>query len=194
MYSHYLLVMGRIEESLVESQKTLELDPLSPTSIGHLAYHYLCARQYDKAIEQSQKSVPLAPSEADYRQFGDAYYQKGMFSEAVEEFLKGRMQGGATLEEIAALKEAFAKRGIKGYLQKRIEQLKAGPQPEQQAVNIAGFYARLSEKDQAFEWLEKAYAGRSDRLVHLREELAFDNLRPDPRFADLLRRIGLPPP
>jgi hypothetical protein len=53
-------------------------------------------------------------------------------------------------------------------------------------------YARLGEKDQAFEWLEKAYAEHADGLVHLKEELAFDSLRSDPRYADLLRRVGLP--
>ena len=84
------------------------------------------------------------------------------------------------------------KAGIKGYLEKRIEQLN-GQQPEQNAVNIAIFYARLGERDQAFEWLEKAYAEHSDLLVHLREGLQFDNVRSDPRFADLLRRVGLPP-
>jgi hypothetical protein len=102
------------------------------------------------------------------------------------------MLGGAKPEDIDASREAFAKSGIKGYLETRIVQLKAGGQPEQNAVNIAAFYARLGEKDQAFEWLEKAYAEHSRDLVHVRENLVFDNVRSDPRFADLLRRIGLP--
>jgi len=59
-------------------------------------------------------------------------------------------------------------------------------------VDIAEFYARLGEKDQAFAWLEKAYVQHSDGLVRLKEELGFDNLRSDPSYADLLRRIGLP--
>ena len=64
--------------------------------------------------------------------------------------------------------------------------------PDKYRVDIAEFHARLGEKDQAFEWLEKAYAAHDDGLVRLREALGFDNLRSDPRYADLLRRVGLP--
>ena len=59
-------------------------------------------------------------------------------------------------------------------------------------MDIAELYSRLGEKDQAFEWLEKAYAQHFDGLVRLKEEVGFNNLRSDPRYADLLRRIGLP--
>src|SRR4030095_3982637 len=127
-----------------------------------------------------------------HTRLADAYYQKGMFSEAVEESLKALAQSGSTAEKTAALREAFAKAGIKGYLQKRIEQLKAEPQMERDHISMASLYARVGEKDQAFEWLEKAYSQHADGLVHLREELGFDNLRSDPRYADLLRRVGLP--
>jgi DNA-binding winged helix-turn-helix (wHTH) protein/TolB-like protein/Flp pilus assembly protein TadD len=193
VYSHYLLLMGRIEESLAESKKLLELDPVSETPIGHLGSVYLYTRQYDEAIQQFQKALQLYPDATEHALVGHAYYQKGMFREAVEEYLKDLAQSGFTPDKIAALREAFGKSGIKGYLQKRIEQLKAGPQPEGEAITIAGFYAQLGDKDQAFQWLEKAYAEHSDGLVRLKEELAFDNLRSDPRFTDLLRRIGLAP-
>jgi serine/threonine protein kinase/tetratricopeptide (TPR) repeat protein len=193
-YSHLLLMLGRMGESFAESKKYLELDPVSEQPMLHLAYHYLYARQYDEAIQQYQKFFqvfPLYPNTTPHIRLSDAYYQKGMFSDAVEEYLKGLAQSGSTAEKTVALREAFAKAGIKGYLQKRIEQLKAGPQTEWDP-SIASLYARLGEKDQAFEWLEKAYAEHADGLVHLKEELAFDSLRSDPRYADLLRRVGLP--
>jgi serine/threonine-protein kinase len=196
-YSHLLLLLGRVNESFIESKKFLELDPVSESPIGHLGYHYLYARQYDEAIQQFQKALQLYPDATDHTQLADSYYEKGMFREAVEEYLKGLAQSGFTAEKTAALREAFAKAGIKGYLQKRIEQLKAAPlkaapQMERGHSGIAKLYARLGERDQAFEWLEKAYAERDVNLVRLKEELAFDSLRSDPRFADLLRRIGLP--
>jgi 23S rRNA C2498 (ribose-2'-O)-methylase RlmM len=115
-----------------------------------------------------------------------------MFGEAVEEYLKGFAQSGFSPDKIAELREASAKSGVKGFYQKLLEQFKAGPQTEEDHVLIAELHARLGEKEQAFEWLEKAYAERADGLAHLKENLGFDNLRSDPRYADLLQRIGLP--
>jgi hypothetical protein len=81
-----------------------------------------------------------------------------------------------------------------GYLREWIEQLKRGDEVTSfTTFSIAGAYARLGERDRAFEWLERAYAERSPGMPHVRELLQFDSLRADPRFADLLRRIGLPP-
>jgi hypothetical protein len=115
-----------------------------------------------------------------------------MFSEAVEEYLKAFAQGGFTSDKIAKLREAFVKAGIKGFYEKLIEQLKAEPQTEWDHFFIAELYARLGEKDQAFDWLHKAYLEHSDGLPHIKENLGFDSLRSDPRYTDLLRRIGLP--
>ena len=90
-YSHLLLVLGRINESFIESKKFLELDPVSESPVGHLGYHYLYARQYDEAIQQYQKDLQLYPDATHGAQrikLADAYYEKGMFREAVEEYLK----------------------------------------------------------------------------------------------------------
>ena len=187
--------MGRIDESFAESKKFLELDPVSESSIAHLGYHYLFARQYDDAIKQYQKNLQLYPGIAiHHSRLGDAYYQEGMFREAVEEYLKALALSGFASDKIAALRKAFDDSGIKGYLQARIEQLKTErrtPIPDDD-FNIARLYAQLGEKDQAFDSLEKAYAEHSDRLVHLKEEIMFDKLSSDPRLQDLLRRVGLP--
>ena len=189
LYSHLLSLLGRTDDSIVEAKKLLELDPISETPIGHLGWVYLYSRQYDEAIHWFLKDFQLYPDATSRIQLGDAYYEKGMLSEATEEYLKGFAQTGGTPDQIAALKSAFESSGIKGYLQKRIEQVKAGPPQE---FFLATLYARLGEKDQAFEALEGAYAEHSDRLVHLKEELALDPLRSDPRFFALLRRVGLP--
>jgi len=193
-YSHLLLLLGRPDESFVESMKLLELDPVSETAIGHLGWHYLYARQYDEAIQQYRKDLQLYPDVdiANYFQFGNAYYQKGMYDEAVAEYLQGFAGAGLQPEKITEFKEAFARGGIKGFYRHWLDQLESKPLREQNYVLIGELYARLDEKDQAFEWLEKAYAQHSDGIVRLKEEVGFDNLRSDPRYADLLRRIGLP--
>lgn len=191
-YSHLLLLQGRISESFAETKKFLDLDPVSEAPIGHLAYHYFYARQYDEAIQQCKKDLQLYPDSPQVFTLADAYYHKGMLSEAVQEYAKAWAQRGMSSDDIDEAKKAFAQSGMKGFYLKWIERLKSKPQKEQDYVDIGELYARLGEKDQAFEWLEKAYAERSDGLLRLKEDLGFDNIRSDPRYADLLRRIGLP--
>ena len=192
-YSHLLLMLGRTNDSFVESKKYLELDPVSWAPIGHLAYHYLYSRQYDEAMREFEKERQLFPERpVRHIRLGQLYYQKGMLNESVAEYLQGFAGLGSPPDKIADLRKAFVSSGIRGFFQKLIEQLKAKPETEQSTVDIAEFYARLGEKDQAFVWLEKAYAQHSDGLVRLKEELGFDSIRSDPRYADLLRRIGLP--
>ena len=188
-YSHLLLLLGRIEESLSESQKFLELDPVSESPIGHLGWHYLSAREYDKSIAWSQKDLQLHP-EAPQPTLFDAYYGAGMFAEAAEQFVKesGRR---LTAHEISTLRASFAKAGIRGFLRTRIQQMERLP-ADRDLVDIAAFHARLDERDAAFKYLEMAYVKHAPGLVRLKEDVRFDTVRPDPRFADLLRRIGLP--
>ncbi len=189
-YSHLLLLLGRIDESLVQTKKFLEVDPVSEAPIGHLAYHLFYARQYDEAIQQCLKDLELYPDSPQRYTLADAYYHKGMHREAADEHLKFWTQRGSPPDEIETMRKAFSQSGMKGFYQKWIELIK--PQKEQDYVDLGELYARLGERDKAFEWLEKAYAQHADGLVRLREELGFDNLRSDPRYADLLRRIGLP--
>jgi adenylate cyclase len=193
LYSHLLLLWGRTEESLAESRILLQLDPISETSIRHLAYHYLFSRQFDEAIQQFKKDLQIYPDTPRARlQLGDTYYFKGMYREAVEEYLQSDTLSGSKADMVEELKNSFVKSGIRGFIEEKIKRLKMGSQTEQDIVAIAEFYARLGEKEQAFEWLEKAYALHADGLVRLREEIAFDSVRSDPRFQDLMRRVVIP--
>src|SRR4029453_2519125 len=91
-YSHLLLLLGRYDESLVESKKFLELDPVSESPIGHLAYHYWSSRQDDEAIQQYKKLFELFPNTRETNwsfQLGDIYADKQMYREAIEHWLKG---------------------------------------------------------------------------------------------------------
>jgi tetratricopeptide (TPR) repeat protein len=194
MYSHFLLALGRIEESRVETKTLMELDPLSSWAVGHLGYHQLYARQYDEAIASFRPYLQKTTDDyGAHGQLGDAYYQKGMMREAVEEYLQALALTGTKADDLAALRRAFDMRGMPGYLREWIEQLKRREGVSFTTFATAGAYARLGERDRAFEWLDRAYGQHNPFLVHVREFVEFDNLRSDPRFADLLRRIGLPP-
>jgi tetratricopeptide (TPR) repeat protein len=195
LYSHLLLILGRMDESLIESRKFLNLDPLSPAPNLHLGFHYLYTRQYDLSLQQHLKTLEMDPNSArGHDQLADTYYQKGMYSEAVAEYLKEETLIGTSEKDVSALKDAYSSSGIRGFMLKYIEQFIALRARNGQGLTlaIAVLYSRLGDRDRCFEWLEKGYAEHDNSLINLRQELAFDNVRSDPRYADLLRRIGLP--
>ena len=119
------------------------------------------------------------------------YEHKGMYSEAVEEYLKSEGEG-ASKEDLGTRHRGFVKSGIQGFwreeLKSNISDSKTGYVPPAVFANL---YALLGEKDRAFENLEQAYKAR-DNIALIRVAPELDNLRSDPRFADLLRRMGLP--
>ena len=194
-YSHYLVAMGRDEESLTESRRCLELEPLNLLLNVHLGWHYLYTRQYDQAANQLQKTLEMDANFAQtHRWLGLALEQQTRSAEAIEELQKAiTLFGGNTLTE-TELAHAHAVSGKREEAQKELARLKETAQHKYvPAYQIAAVYAGLGEKDQAFAWLDKAYDERSDLLVNLKREQKFDDLRSDPRFAELLRHVGLAP-
>ena len=115
-----------------------------------------------------------------------------MLTTTNEAYLQAFARDGEAANLLEQFRKAFARSGMTGFYSLWLERQKSKPSDQQDSVFIGELHARLGEKDQAFEWLEKAYTEHSDGLVRLREELGFDNLRSDPRYADLLRRVGLP--
>ncbi len=115
-----------------------------------------------------------------------------MYAEAVAAFTKQMALNGESEAQIAATKEAFAKNGWEGFLRHRLNYELSKPIGAWK-TDIAGLYARLGDRDKAFTWLEKAYEEEEEGLTLLKVEPRFDNLRDDPRFQDLLRRVGLTP-
>jgi len=192
-YAHYLVAMGRFEEALAESVRGLELDPIDLSMNTHLGWHYLMARQYDLAIEHSKKTLELDQSFVRARVYlGQAYEQTGRYQEAIAEIQKVRTLYGESQIATGLLGHAYALAGLKGEAQKILEELKEQSQREYVLpYNLAIIYIGLGEKDQAFEWLEKAAEDRSDDLIYLNVDQIFDPLRSDPRFTALVRRIGL---
>jgi serine/threonine protein kinase/lipoprotein NlpI len=192
-YSHYLITMGRIEESLAESKKALELDPLDVAMNFHLGWHYFYARQYDQAIAQLQRTLGMdRNSDAAHCILGWVYEQKGQFDEAIAELKKSMELGGG--DQRGSIGHVYAISGRRGEAQKLLDQLREeSRQKYVSPYNIATIYEGLGEKDQAFAWLEKSYAARESSMASLKVDPEFASLRSDPRFTDLLRRMGLKP-
>jgi TolB-like protein/DNA-binding winged helix-turn-helix (wHTH) protein/Tfp pilus assembly protein PilF len=192
MYSHYLLSMGRIDESYAISTRALQHDPVSPTMQLHLGFHYLTARQYDLAIAQYQKILQTDPSYPDaHNQLAVAYRKKGMPDQSVVEYLQEQTLLGATPDQLAALKEAYARSGMRGFFLTVLEFTEPSEQSSISPYQIASYYSILDKKDESFEWLKKAYETHDGGLVAIKTDSDFDNLHSDPRFAELLRRMNL---
>ncbi len=189
-YSLFLPTQGRLDEAISEAKKAREIDPLSlpiNENVGDILY---LARRYDLATEQLRKTLELDPNYGvAHSTLSKVYEAQGMYEESLSERLKGLPP-----ETVAQLKQIYAASGIKGVWKNRLEQLlERSKNNYVSPADIALFYARLNEKDQAFAWLEKALAERSILFNYLVADPRFDNLRGDPRLADLLRRVGLQP-
>jgi adenylate cyclase len=201
-YSHFLMAQGRIEESLTQSKRALELSPFDMLMNVHLGWHYLYARQYDQALDQIEKTVEMDKNFAQaYPWLGLILEQQGKYAEAIAAFQTAIrvFPGGSSIAD-AELAHAYAVSGNREEAQKIIAELQELAKSKYvSSFQIAAIYAGLyasparTEKDQAFAWLEKAFEERSDGLVNLKAEQRFDSLRSDPRFTDLARRIGLIP-
>ena len=193
-YSHYLMAMGRIEESLAESKRALELDPLSLIMNVHLGWHYLNAHQYDLAIEQLSKALEMDPNFGmGHWYLGLADAQKERYSEAEDEMRKAKELLKDSMATEADTGYVYAVSGKKDQALKVIDELKElSKRRYVSSYHVAMIYLGLKEKDQAFEWLENAYRERSDLLVYLKVEPRLESVRSDQRFTDLVRRVGLP--
>jgi tetratricopeptide (TPR) repeat protein len=194
-YAMYLATMSRVREAMLEMKRAQELDPLSPiilTARGRLLHFQ---RKYDDAIEYHRKALAIDPNfvEAHFN-LGMIYEQKFMFREAISQFRKViRIAGGRASFWSAGLGHAYGRAGMKKHALRILGQLLTltSPTSSVSPFDIAWVYLGLGEKEAALAWMEKAFAERSGPLVYQKIEPALDSLRPDWRFQDLLRRIGL---
>jgi eukaryotic-like serine/threonine-protein kinase len=193
-YAVYLMSAGRLDEALAQSRRAQELDPLSLPINMTLGWVLLIARQYDQSVEQLRKTLEMDPNFIQtHHRLGLVYEQEGKYDEAIAEFRQVLNLSAGKPLGIAALAHAYALAGKRGEAQKELaELLEMSKQRYVSPASIAIIYAALGNKDQAFAWAEKAVEGRDLTLVRLKVDPRFDSLRSDPRFADLVRRVGFP--
>jgi tetratricopeptide (TPR) repeat protein len=187
--------MGRFEEAIAEHKRSVELDPLSVPFNRDLGYAFYQARQYDQAIKQERKTLDLDPNfNQAHSILGRAYLQKAMYNEGIAEFEKELAISPGNPDVLFDLGHGYAMAGRKAEAQKVLDQLNAISKQRYVSASDQGIiYAALGDKDKAIEWLEKAYAERGYYLTYAKVDPAFDPLRSDPRFTDLLRRMNLQP-
>ncbi len=192
-YAFYYYAMGRPDDGVREMKRALELDPLSLIINAELGRALIYQRQYDRAIEQERKTLEMDPSfGAAHVLLGMAYLEKARYAEAITEAQKAPL--AVTYWRSLVLARTYLKSGNIGKAQKVVEDLKDfSKRRHLSAYEMAGAYIGLDDKERGFEWLQKAYEERSLRPDVMRVDPAIDNLRSDPRFQDLMRRVGLPP-
>jgi len=191
----YLLTMGRTDEMLEETRRAVELDPLSFRIRWDRWIALYMVGRYDEALEQCRKIQELNSSlDLGYLYCGDAYIQKGSLTQAVQAYEKAiSLTAGSNPRAIAHLAYARALAGNRNDARKLLADLNnISKQHPVHPDLFALVYVGLGQKETAIDWLEKAYQVRARDLLDIRYDPQFAGLRTDPRFIDLIRRIGLP--
>ena len=191
-YAWHLIVTGRHSEAIAESRKAESLDPLSPIISADLADALCVAHLCDESVQQSRKTLEMHPYFAvAHYQLGQALTQKRMHTEAIASLQRAiELSRGNTAFE-SNLAYVYAVAGRTDEAIKIIKDLEGRPgRPASTDPHIALIYVGLGHRDQAMSWLNKAYEARFNPSILMRP--AFDPIRSDARFQDLLRRIGLP--
>jgi eukaryotic-like serine/threonine-protein kinase len=197
-YAEALAYMGgRAQESIDEADRAHQLDPLSPIIIHAQAEAYFYNRQFDKAIETEKNLVADNPNfAAAYSGLGFSYWGQHQYSQAIEAYkVNGQLADDKNASEVAAaMDEGFHSGKWPGALRKAIEVSLVQRKANTEYVSpygIAQYYADLGDKDHAFEWLNTAYQEHDIYLFVLRTDFTMDSLRSDPRYAEMVRKIGL---
>ncbi|MGD0471477.1 MAG: tetratricopeptide repeat protein [Terriglobales bacterium] len=195
-YGVFLVEMGQLEQAIGEGRRALELEPLSLEASSLLGLSLYYARKYDQAVKELRTAVDMEPDYWFSRMYlGLAYEQQGDLASALEELQEASKLGleSEIPEPMAELGHAYAQSGRKSEAERVLQELtRRAERSYVPAYNLATVYVGLDRKEQALTLLEKAYADRSAMIVLLRVDPELDPLRSDPRYADLLRRIGLP--
>ena len=191
-YSEYLAGMGRFDEALAEIRRAEEIDPLSPVINAGEVWVLYWARRYDEAIEKGRRLTEQNPNFAEVNEYlKRSYDQKGIYADAIAARQMRRKLVGLDSAMTPALTRAAAAKITAEYWAARLEQELAEEQTEgSETFDLAEIYSQLGDKDKAFYWLEKAVDERTYSVMYLKFAPNFDPIRNDPRFNDLLSRVG----
>jgi eukaryotic-like serine/threonine-protein kinase len=193
-YGHLLCLTGRFDEALVYTRKSLELDPLSLIDSVQMAWVFYFARHYDQSIRMAEKTLEMDPT------FAVAHVVLGLACEktvaharAIEELQKAVEFSGRSTQFLSYLAYVFARAGRAEEARATLLELERLSQTRYvSSYFLAPAYVALGDADRAFQCLEEAFAERSNALTYLKVDPKLDDLRGDPRFTDLVRRVGLP--
>jgi TolB-like protein/DNA-binding winged helix-turn-helix (wHTH) protein/Flp pilus assembly protein TadD len=193
-YADYLIYGGRDAEASDEIRHARELDPLSSSLSAFVGYSYYRARRYADAAEQLRKLIAMDGNYAPaHYLLGEAYVGLHRYDDAIAEYAEAnRLSGGFPLATVE-LAYTYAVGGRKSQALERLHELEALSKREYiSSFSIAEIYAGLDDKENALAWLQKAHRERASEMVSLGVECAFDNLREDNRFQDLVKKVGAP--
>jgi TolB-like protein/Tfp pilus assembly protein PilF/predicted Ser/Thr protein kinase len=192
-YSTLLQNLGRFKEALDENAKAVSLDPASPQINANHAGILTDMRRYDEAMAQLNRLIAANPEFPPYyNQRGLVYWHLGNQDAYVADWAMAMKKSGRP-ESAEAFAAGYRKAKLKGACTALIEVLKNRSQGEYVSpYEIAAYYALMGDRDHTFEWLEKAYAERSGRMEYVKLDDFFEPFHSDPRYIDLLRRMGLP--
>ncbi|HEY6187726.1 MAG TPA: protein kinase [Pyrinomonadaceae bacterium] len=188
----HLAALGKLDEAISEMTEAKELDPLSLIINTNLGWIYYFARRYDDAVKQIYKALEIDENfNVAYFKLGQVYERQGRYEEAIAQYRRA-MQLSSNLWIMPGLGHALAMTGQQDEARHLLDELlRMSRERYVSPYFVAEIYRGLGEIDLTFEWLDKAYEHHSDWLVWLGVEPALDGLRSDPRFTDLMRRVGL---
>jgi tetratricopeptide (TPR) repeat protein len=187
--------MGRREEALAEARRAQELDPLSIPAQISVGWAFYYARRYDEAGKQCGKALELEPDSVGAHDcLGLSYLARKMYDQAIAQCQKAVDLSGNQLNRSVGLARAHALAGDVAEARKALNELRARAKQTYVSPSLfAQIYIGLGEKTEGLAWLETAYAGRDVYLPRLKVEPAFDTVRSEPAFRDLVRRLNFPP-
>jgi TolB-like protein len=193
-YGLALANMGRLDEAFREMKRAQELDPLSVVIIASTGWVFYQAQRYDEAIAQYQKSLDMDQNFArSHWGIAEPYDLQGKYDKAIAELERARQLEDSPLAR-AMLAHAYVRAGRKSEAQKILNDLNQQKRAKYiDSYHLATIYAALGNKEQALQSLEDAFSDRSSWIVWIRLEPKFDSLRSDPRYASLMRRVGVSP-
>ena len=191
-YAGYLAAMGRFDEAIAEMKQAQELDPLSIRLHTELGNYLRWSGRWNESIEHLLKTLEMDPNFGlAHLHIGISYALKERYEEAISAFQNAIKLMGRSPRLISSLGSAYAMSGEKDKAEELLhelkEHLKEGDVPQ---TCIANIYIGLGENDKAFEWFEKAYEERDPLMAFLKTWPEFEKLRSDPRFNELLKKMG----
>jgi tetratricopeptide (TPR) repeat protein len=191
-YANFLIGQGRVAEAQARILRARELDPLSLIIQVNVANIFLLSREYDRAIEECRKALEMEPGFVTARWvLGRAYELTGRFPQAIEEFERGLSTESANTLLRAALARTYALSGARREAVALLSELSAPRQHYISPLHLATVHSALGQTNEAFASLNQAVVERANLLLYLKVDPAYDSLRGDPRFGEILRALGL---